>query len=212
MYIPNHFSETNREALHDVMRAYPLATLVSHSSNSFDANHLPLHFTQLSDAPGMLSGHVARANPLCKEIIDGKDVLAIFHGPNAYITPSWYPTKASTGMVVPTWNYVVVHAHGKLRVRDDTDWLRTHLETLTAEQESAFEKPWQLEDAPSEFIDKLISAVVGIEIEIIRLTGKCKVSQNQALENQMGVMQGLSQSGNDKDREMGAVIARIHHL
>lgn len=211
MYIPKHFSEDDQDALHDVMRAYPLATLVSNASNSLDANHLPLHFSPQSDGPGILSGHVGRANPLCKAM-DSKEVLAIFHGPNAYVTPSWYPTKASTGMVVPTWNYVVVHAHGTIKVRDDADWLRAHLEMLTAAHEAGFEKPWQLEDAPSAFIDKLIHAVVGIEIEITRLTGKCKASQNQVIENQIGVLQGLGKRGHEKAREMASVVARKNHL
>lgn len=183
MYIPQHFSETNSDALHEIMRTYPLATLVSASLNSIDANHLPLHFTQQDDAPGILSGHVARANPLCRELMDGTEVLAIFHGPHAYITPSWYPSKTRTGMVVPTWNYVVVHARGKLKLMDNLEWLRRHLETLTADQESKFEKPWRLDDAPAEFIDKLIRAVVGIEIEITHLSGKYKVSQNQSAES-----------------------------
>lgn len=212
MYTPKHFSETDHDALHGIMRTYPLATLVSALSNSVDANHLPLHFNQQPDTPGTLSGHVARANPLCREMMDDKEVLAIFHGPQAYISPSWYPTKARTGMVVPTWNYVVVHAYGKLKVIDDAEWLRTHLETLTAEHEAGFAKPWQLADAPSSFIDQLIHAVVGIEIEITRLSGKYKVSQNQPVENQLGMMQGLRERNHEKDQEMASVIARINHV
>ncbi|MGP1718619.1 MAG: FMN-binding negative transcriptional regulator [Methylophilus sp.] len=212
MYIPKHFSETDTDALHETVRAYPLATLVSTSSNSINANHLPLHFAQKKDALGSLIGHVARANPLCKEIMDGQEVLAIFHGPHAYISPSWYATKARAGMVVPTWNYVVVHAHGTFKLMDDAQWLRAHLETLTADHESRFEKPWRLDDAPAAFIDKLIDAVVGIEIEITHLTGKCKASQNQAVENQLGVLQGLRARDQQQDHAMASVIARVNHL
>ncbi|HSI46605.1 MAG TPA: FMN-binding negative transcriptional regulator [Methylophilus sp.] len=212
MYIPKHFSENDHEALNEVIRAYPLATLVTNASGNLDANHLPLHFTQRENSLGTLSGHVARANPLGKQIVAGQKVLAIFHGPQAYITPSWYPSKLHTSMVVPTWNYVVVHAHGQLTLRDDAEWLRKHLETLTAKHETGFEKPWQVEDAPLAFIETLIRAVVGIEIEITRLAGKCKVSQNQPVENQIGVMQGLRESEHEKDHEMASIIQRINHL
>jgi transcriptional regulator len=213
MYIPKHFSETDHAALHAVIRAYPLATLISHVPGSdLDANHLPLHFTRQEYGSGILSGHIARANPLGRAINGGEEVLAIFHGPNAYISPSWYASKARTGMVVPTWNYVVVHASGKLKVMDDAEWLRAHLEMLTAEHEAGFEKPWQMADAPFSFIDQLMQSVVGIEIEITHLSGKYKVSQNQPVENQLSVIQGLRESGHEKDQEMASVIARINHL
>ncbi|MEZ0287741.1 MAG: FMN-binding negative transcriptional regulator [Methylophilus sp.] len=211
MYIPKHFSENDNEALDAVMRAYPLATLVSHAPGSdLDANHLPLHFTRQGHGSGVLSGHIARANPLVKTISDGEEVLAIFHGPNAYISPSWYASKARTGMVVPTWNYVVVHAHGKLKLIDDAEWLRAQLERLTAEHEAGFEKPWQLADAPSSFIDQLIKAVVGIEIEITRLSCKYKVSQNQPVENQLSVIEGLRERDHGKDQAMASTISLIN--
>lgn len=194
------------------MRSYPLATLVCASADTMQANHLPLHFSAHADTPGRLSGHVARANPLCAGGMDGKEVLVIFHGPQAYISPAWYATKARTGTVVPTWNYVVVHAHGTLKLIDDARWLHAHLARLTAEHEAGFETPWQLADAPTAFIDQLIQAVVGIEIEIKCLTGKCKVSQNQPLENQLGVIQGLAELDQQQAHEMAATIARNNHL
>ena len=200
MYTPKHFSAPSDEALHDVMRAYPFATLVTTSNSGVNVNHLPLYL----DGKGTLSGHLARANPLWQEVGSECDVLAIFHGPNAYVSPSWYPTKARTGMVVPTWNYVVVHARGKLKVINDVNWLYTHLAALTAQHEAVFDPPWRLEDAPAGFIDKLIQAVVGIEIEITALTGKWKVSQNQPLENQLGVVHGLKQTGKTPGHEMTA--------
>lgn len=206
MYIPKHFSETDDQALHHIMHAYPLATLISLSPAGVQANRLPLHFTKNEGMPGTLRGHVARANPLWKECPPDSEVLAIFHGPNAYISPSWYPTKAKTGMVVSTWNYVVVHAHGKLKVIEDALWLRKHLDQLTAQHEAGSGQPWQLADAPADFTEKLIKAVVGIEIEIVRLTGKSKVSQNQPRENQTGVIQGLRQRGTERDQAMVSVI------
>jgi transcriptional regulator len=209
MYIPKHFDEPRIDVLHALIRARPLSTLVTLStSGGIDANHIPLH---LSDGPaplGTLRGHVARANPLRSDLAQGAEVLAIFQGPNAYVTPSWYPTKAETGKVVPTWNYAVVHAHGTLRVVDDAAWLRAHLEALTAHNEAAFSEPWHFSDAPSEYTDKLLEAIVGIEITITRLSGKWKVSQNQPERNRAGVVRGLHARDSDDAREMAALVER----
>lgn len=208
MYTPKHFSAPNTAALHALMRAYPFATLVVATATGIEINHLPLHL----DAAGVLSGHLARANPLWQAVQTGHEVMAVFHGPHAYVTPSWYATKAQTGRVVPTWNYVVVHVRGTLRLIEDAHWLRSHLAALTAQQEAAFEQPWQLEDSPAGFIDKLMQAVVGIEIDITQLTGKWKVSQNQPLENQQGVLQGLRASDASHSHDMAAVVAAVNGL
>jgi transcriptional regulator len=173
------------------MRARPLATLVTLSADGLNANHVPL---LLSDEPtplGTLRGHVARANAIWRDVAQGLDVLAVFHGPDAYISPTWYPSKAENGKAVPTWNYAVAHAYGSLRVRDDAVWLRAHLEALSRHHEAALPEPWHLSDAPRDYIDKMMAAVVGIEIVITRLLGKWKVSQNQPAQNQAGVIQGL---------------------
>lgn len=206
MYCPRHFDEPRIDILHAMMRARPLATLVSLAADGLDANHIPLH---LADAPlplGTLRGHVARANPLWQESGNGAEVLAIFHGPEGYVTPSWYPTKAETGKAVPTWNFAVVHAHGRLRVIDDAAWLRAHLDALTAEQEAAFATPWQVADAPAAYTDKLIGTVIGIEIEITRLSGKWKNSQNQPPHNRDGVVAGLCARGTPDDLALAALI------
>jgi len=208
MYIPAHFAEPRVEVMHDLIRAHPLSTLVTLSPSGLDANHLPFHLSGEPAPLGTLRGHVARANPLWREIVQGADVLAIFQGPHAYITPSWYPTKAETGKVVPTWNYAVVHAHGKLRVLDDAVWLRAHLAALTAHNEQPFAPPWQPSDAPPDYIEKLMAAVVGIEITITRLCGKWKTSQNQPPKNQAGVVQGLEASGHPSAAPMAALVAR----
>ena len=195
MYIPKHFDEPRVEVLHQLIRARPLATLVTLAPGGLNANHIPLH---LSPAPGLfgtLRGHVARANPIWSDIAGDAEALAIFHGPDVYVTPSWYATKAETGKVVPTWNYAVVHAHGVPRFIDDPAWLRANLAALTDHNEAAFPEPWRLEDAPPDFTDKLIESIVGIEIVITRLTGKWKVSQNQPAGNQAGVVRGLRASG-----------------
>lgn len=211
MYIPKQFDEPRVDVLHQLIRSRPFATLVTLSSSGLNANHIPLHLSEQPGPFGTLRGHVARANPIWNDIAKDVEALAIFHGPNAYVTPSWYPTKAETGKVVPTWNYVVAHAYGMLRVIDDAAWLHAHLELLTAHNEAAFAEPWRLADAPSDFIEKLIGAVVGIEIVITRLSGKWKTSQNQPAENQAGVIHGLHASGSVEALEMAALIEGANH-
>ena len=206
MYIPKHFDQPHIEAMHELMRARPLATLVTLSYGGLEANPIPLH---LSDAPapfGTLRGHVARANPLWRDFAKEVEALAIFHGPDAYITPSWYATKQETGKVAPTWNYAVVHAYGTLRAIDDAGWVREHLETLTDHHEANFPKPWAVSDAPGEFIEEAIKAIVGIEIVITRLSGKWKVSQNQPEQNQAGVVEGLGGCGHRDALDMAALV------
>jgi len=192
VYIPAHFEQPDTSIMHELIRAYPLATVVTLSSAVLNANHIPLHLSAEAAPFGVLTGHVARANPICRE--EG-DVLVIFQGPNAYISPSWYASKQETGKVVPTWNYTAAHAYGTLRVIDDAAWLRNQLEMLTADHEARFAEPWAVSNAPADFTDKLIEAVVGIEITINRLEGKWKASQNQPLRNRTGLVQGLRENG-----------------
>lgn len=209
MYIPEHFDEPRIDVLHRLIRARPLATLVTLSSGGLDANPIPLHLSEEPAPFGTLRGHVARANPVWHDHDRNAGALAIFHGPDAYITPSWYPTKAETGKAVPTWNYVVVHACGALRIIDDPAWLRAHLEALTAYNEATFPEPWHIDDAPADFTEKLIEAIVGFEIIITRLQGKWKASQNQPSQNQAGVVCGLHTTGAPGAMEMAALIEEI---
>lgn len=191
MYTPRHFEETRPDVMHALMRRHPLATLVTLTTDGLDANHIPLQLVAGPTPQGTLAGHIARANPMLENLVRGVDLLAIFQGPQAYISPSWYATKAEHGKVVPTWNYAVVHAHGKLIVRDEPEWVRAQIESLTAQMETGMAQPWGLADAPAEFIDKLVGAVVGIEIPITRLAGKWKVSQNQPAANRHSVSEAL---------------------
>jgi len=191
--------------MHELIRTHSLATLVTLSSNGLNANHIPLHLSDDAAPFGILRGHVARANPMWSDYAKDVEVLAVFQGPDAYITPSWYATKQETGKVVPTWNYAVVHAYGTLRVINDAVWVRTQLEALTAHNEAAFAKPWAVSDAPLDFTEKLIEAVVGIEIVVTRLSGKWKVSQNQPSQNQVGVIKGL----NERDQREAAAMAGL---
>jgi transcriptional regulator len=206
MYTPKHFEEPRIEVMHELIRARPLATLVTLTSGGLEANHIPLHLADTLAPFGTLRGHVARANPLWSDFAKDVEVLAIFHGPDSYITPSWYATKQETGKVVPTWNYAVVHAYGTLRVIDDAAWVRAQIEALTAHNEFGFAHPWSVSDAPHEFTDKLIEAIVGFEIVITKLSGKWKVSQNQPAKNQAGVIAGLNSSGHRDAEAMAALI------
>jgi transcriptional regulator len=206
MYIPKQFEEPRIDVMHELIRAYPLATLVTHSSNGLNANHIPLHLSQSPAPYGALQGHIARANPLFGEISDGIETLTIFHGPDSYITPSWYATKKKTGKVVPTWNYAVVHAYGVLRVVDNASWLRAQLDALTEHNESSFPEPWAVSDAPPEYIERIMAAIVGVEMVITKLLGKWKVSQNQPAQNQVGVISGLKASGLPESEAMAALV------
>lgn len=206
MYIPKQFDEPRVEVMHELIRTRPLATLVTLSKVGLNANHIPMHLSETPAPYGTLRGHVARANPILNDLNNDIEVLAVFHGPDIYITPSWYATKKETGKVVPTWNYSVVHAYGFLRSVDDTSWLRAQLDALTTHKEASLLEPWAVSDAPSKYIEKLIDNIVGVEMVISRLLGKWKVSQNQPQENQVSVIEGLKASGLQDSSIMAALV------
>lgn len=206
MYIPPHFEPPRTELLFELMRACPLATVVGNTTDGLSADHLPLLLRPGGAGPGRLVGHVARGNPLWRLANPTLPVLAIFHGPEAYVSPNWYATKAETGKVVPTWNYAVVHAYGVLRAIDDVTWLRQLVTELTDHHERAQPKPWQVTDAPAEFTESRLAAIVGIEIELTRLVGKWKVSQNQPAENRRSVIAGLRSLGTESGQTMAALV------
>ena len=207
MYRPDHFEEIRPEVLRDLIRRHPLATLVTLGANGLEANHIPLYLSSVTEgALDVLQGHVARANPVWRDMLPDTEALAIFHGLQSYISPSWYETKAETGKVVPTWNYAVVHAYGPLQVKDDPEWVREQMVALTRQEESGFAVPWSVADAPQEFTDRLIQHVVGIEIPISRWVGKWKVSQNQPLRNCDSVIAQLEQQGRPDSDEMAEIV------
>jgi len=209
MYTPSHFAETRVDVLHEMMRSHSLATVVVNTAEGLVANHIPLVLDPEPTPYGTLRGHIARANPLWKQVAAQTQALVIFQGPDTYITPSWYPTKQETGKAVPTWNYVVVHAHGPLRIiADDPTWLREQLTQLTAQHEASRPQPWQMTDAPAAFIDGMLAAVVGIEIRIDRLEGKWKTSQNQTERNRAGVTEGLAERQEPHDAAMAALVVQ----
>lgn len=192
MYQPRHFEVRDREAMLALVAAYPLATLVMSTDDGLQANHIPL-YAHLDEAGDLqLHGHVARANPLCRNGLADREVLAVFNGPQAYVTPSWYPGKHEHGKAVPTWNYTVVHAHGSLRVHDDKNWLRAQVDELTKRHERTRDPAWSIDEAPADYLDAMLGAIVGIELRVSRLEGKFKLSQNQSAANKAGVLAGLS--------------------
>lgn len=208
MYLPPSFEESRPDVLRDLMTRHPLATVVTLGADGLDANHLPL-LHQADPAPhGTLVGHVSRANRVWRDARLDVDALAIFHGPQGYITPAWYPSKAETGKVVPTWNYVVVHAYGRLRFHDDPAWLRRHVAALTAAHEAARTEPWSVTDAPSDYIDGQIKGIVGFELTITRLLGKWKLNQNKTDAERDGLVRAIREHGDDDARGMAELIER----
>ena len=192
MYTPKSYREERLDVLHALMAAHPLGALVRMGEDGLCADHLPFEIAPpTADAPfGTLRAHVARANPLWRT--DGADTLVIFQGPHAYITPAWYAEKEISGEEVPTFDYAVVHAHGRLRVMDERTWLLGLLARLTQRHEADQAQPWQLADAPPAYIDRLLKAIVGIEIPLTRLTGKWKLGQNRTQKDQATMARALT--------------------
>lgn len=209
MYLPPQFHETRTPVLHDLIRAQPFALLVTLDATGLVANPIPMEIDAAAGPLGTLRGHVARGNPVWKAPRPDVEALAVFHGPQCYITPSYYATKAATGKVVPTWNYAAVHAYGALRVIEDAAWLRRLVEQLTDRHEAARpagETPWQVSDAPEGFIDTMLKAIVGIELPIARLEGKWKVSQNRPDDDRAGVVAGLGAGRDPMQRAMAELV------
>ena len=199
MYNPAHFAETRVDVLHAFILAHPLGTLITNGPEGPEASHLPLFF---DPATGLLRCHMARANPHWRRLESGERVLVIFAGPDHYVTPSWYPAKREHGKVVPTWNYVAVHAAGRARMFDDPALLLRHLHELTDSRESDFPEPWSVADAPPDYIAGIARTIVGVEIAVDRIEGKWKVSQNRSRTDQEGVIAGLDAHGSPAAHDM----------
>ncbi|MBM3486519.1 MAG: FMN-binding negative transcriptional regulator [Alphaproteobacteria bacterium] len=207
MYRPPAFRVDDVPRLHGLMRERPFATLVSAGGAGLLASHLPTVLRD--DGPlGVIECHCARANPQWREFVTGADALMIFHGVEAYVTPRWYPSKAAHGKVVPTWNYVTVHAYGRAQAVEDGDWLRRQIEALTRQQERGAAEPWAVADAPADFTAVQIRGIVGIRIEITRLEGKWKLSQNRAHKDRAGVVAGLRARGEGDDHTLADAVER----
>ena len=188
------------------MARNPFGALVTAGSGGLCADHIPFELVPEIGPYGALWGHVARANPVWRETSEESEVLVIFQGANAYVSPTWYPSKQVHGKVVPTWNYVVAHAYGRIRVVEEASWLKAHVQRLTSREESAFAQPWSVGDAPAAFTEKMLTAIVGIEIQLTRLEGKSKVSQNRPIDDRKGVAEGLRNQGTNGSAQMAAYV------
>jgi transcriptional regulator len=191
MYLPKSFAETDARVLHEFIGAHPLATLVSLDEEGLSADHIPMLLVRDDEGRESLQGHVARANPLWRNLARHHHVLAVFQDPGLYITPSWYASKAQTQKVVPTWNYIAVHAYGTARAVEDPAWLRDFLVRLVTVHEKDRPEPWRLTDAPEDYLTVQMKAIVGIEIAVTRWLGKWKASQNRLPQDIDGVIAGL---------------------
>jgi transcriptional regulator len=194
MYSPSQFEETRIETLHALIRAHPLGTLVTLGPAGLEANHIPFEVHPDSAPFGILRAHVARANPVWRDFSADVGAMVVFQGPSAYVTPSWYAAKRETGKVVPTYNYAVVHAYGPMRAVEDRSWLRALVGRLTDRFEAARAQPWRVTDAPADFVDNLLGAIVGLEIPLTRLVGKWKMSQNRPAADHPGIVKGLRET------------------
>ncbi|NLH82084.1 MAG: FMN-binding negative transcriptional regulator [Phyllobacteriaceae bacterium] len=205
MYVPPAFRESDLSSIHEAMRACGLAQLVTATANGIQCTPLPLLLDASEGEMGTLYGHVAKANPQGREPVVG-DALAIFMGPDAYVSPSWYESKRRDGKVVPTWNYLAVHAHGPVEFFDDTDRLLDIVTRLTDRHEAARPEPWSVADAPADFIRAQLKGIVGLRLPIARIEAKRKASQNRNPEDRAGVKAGLASSDRVEDRRAADLI------
>lgn len=208
MYIPTYHEEKDVGIMHSLIESHPLATWVTTADDGLTVNHIPFFLDSTRGELGTLVAHVARANPVWKALSTTANSVLVFQGAESYITPSWYPSKHAHGKVAPTWNYAVVHAYGLPCVIDDRDWILKQISQLTDIHEAEQEHPWKVSDAPRDFTDKLLQAVVGIEIPIAQLVGKWKVSQNRPDPDKAGVVAGLLTRNDQNSREMASLVNR----
>ena len=195
MYVPRHFEEPRIPQLQQLLVQAPLGVLVTHGRSGLDANHLPFHLESREGALGTLHSHVARANPVWQDVSTGDEVLVVFRAAQAYVSPNWYPSKHKFHKQVPTWNYVVAHAHGHLTVRDDKQYVGGVVAQLTRTHEATQARPWKMSDSSAEFMNQMLEAIVGLEIRITRLTGKSKLSQNKESTDIRSAGQALKDQG-----------------
>ncbi len=195
MYLPAHFAVSDPAVLHRIIREHPLGMLVRQGGGGLDADHLPFELDPAAGALGTLTAHVARANPLWRECAAGAPVMVVFRGGEAFISPSWYPSKHEAHRQVPTWNYEVVHAQGTLTVHDDERFVRGLVARLTRQHEAAEPRPWKMGDSAPDFIDAMLRNIVGIEVTITSLVGKSKLSQNREARDRLGAAEVLGERG-----------------
>lgn len=205
MYVPDNFRIGETAAMHGLMRARPFAVLISSGAAGLNATHLP---TVLKDegSHGVVECHLARANPHWKDLAEGREALMIFSGPEAYVSPNWYPSKAETHKAVPTWNYAVVHAYGTPQIVKEAEWTRRHVTEISAQQERSEPKPWSLAEAPEAYVEMMLRGIVGFRFVISRLEGKAKLSQNREARDRAGVVAGLERRAGPGDAAVAALM------
>lgn len=209
MYQPPHFREDRRDVQHALIKAHSLGLLITAGPEGLQANYIPFLIDAQASDNGTLRAHLARANPQLRELAAVDECLVVFQGPQAYVSPSLYPSKRETGKVVPTWNYTTVQAWGRPRVMDDANWIRGQIDDLTRHKEADRAAPWNVADAPDTFLTSQIKAIVGLEIPILRIKGKWKVSQNRVATDAAGVAAGLRGEGEEADAVAAAVAERM---
>jgi transcriptional regulator len=209
LYSPPAFRIDELPALYDHIEACGLAMLITASARGPLVSHLPLILDRDAGPRGELIGHLARANLQWSESDLTKPAVAVFMGPDAYVSPSWYETKRRDGRVVPTWNYVTVHARGRLEVFEDAERLRSAVTRLTERHEARFAEPWQVSDAPADFVDRQLRGIVGLRLAIDEIEGKAKLSQNRPVSDRLGVISGLDDSDRQADREVASMMRRL---
>ena len=207
MYLPDYFAETRPDIVAAFLKTYPMAQLVTMTADGLMATPMPMLYEPSVDGLGSLVGHVARANPQWRLPISGVEALAVFTGPNAYVSPNWFPSKGEHGRVVPTWNYETVHVRGAFIVHDETEWKRALVTRLTERHESEFAAPWAVADAPPEYIESLLKAIVGVEVQVTSIQAKRKLSQNKSDVDVAGAIEGLTAVGGDSARVADAMRA-----
>jgi len=205
MYVPPAFKDDDGESIRATIRSARLANLVTATAEGPIATPLPLFLDETEGTHGVLYGHLAKANPQWRLTPNG-EALAIFMGPEAYVTPSWYATKQETGKVVPTWNYIAVHAYGPVEFFQEPDRLLDVVTRLTNKHETSRARPWAVSDAPADFIAAQLRGIVGLRIPVTRFEGKRKMSQNRPEADRLGVATGLGASEKPQDREVAALI------
>ena len=206
MYVPAHFDESRTEILHARIAEYPFGTLITNGKSGLDANHIPFELASGEGDLGVLRAHVARANPVWQDVANGDEVLVVFRAGDAYISPTWYPSKHEFHKQVPTWNYIVVHAYGRVTVQDDERFVRGLVARLTRTHEASEAEPWKMGDAPSDYIDTMLKSIVGLQIDITRLVGKTKLSQNKEARDIQGAGEALKARENHQIAD--AMLAR----
>ncbi|PKF63281.1 transcriptional regulator [Psychromonas sp. psych-6C06] len=208
MHIPNIFKQQDQKELQGIIAKYPFATLIIQTESGMEVDHLPF-FLDSTNGKSVLQGHIAKANPWWKNVTETQTVMLVFHGPNCYISPNHYPTKKENGRAVPTWNYIAVHVSGTLTLRFDDHFKLNMLDNLTQQHEQEQQQPWSIKDAPEQYIQCMLPAIVGLEISITEITGKWKVSQNQPEINKNGVIGGLMKQQTENAVQIATLVKQM---